>query len=146
MKTVKILIPVFLFAVTGVFSQTQNINDKSYGATDADKATIALSDIYNFSGEQALAVKQIEIVKFQNLADIASLKASDLKRFVQKRITTFNLADSEIRDVLDDSQRVLFNKNTAAKAQKMNVTIASWQKQKLSETVINQKLAAIEEW
>lgn len=146
MKTVKILIPVFLFAVTGVFSQTQNINNKSYGTADADKATIALSDIYNFSGEQALAVKQIEIAKFQNLADIASLKVSDLTRFVQKRITTFNLADSEIRDVLDDRQRILFDKNTTAKAQKMNATVASWQKQKISEAVINQKLAAIEEW
>lgn len=137
----KMLLPILFFTASTIFAQTQNINVKSTGLTVAEKATIDLSKIYDFSGEQALAVKQIEIAKFKNLADIEALKAGDVKLFIQKHAATIDIADSEIRDVLDDRQRILFNKNTTEKARKLNATIASWQKQKLSDTVINQKLA-----
>ncbi len=137
----KMLLPILFFTASTIFAQTQNINVKSTGLTVAEKATIDLSKIYDFSGEQALAVKQIEIAKFKNLADIEALKAGDVKLFIQKHAATIDIADSEIRDVLDDRQRILFDKNTTEKARNLNATIASWQKQKLSDTVINQKLA-----
>ena len=141
--SIKILIPILLFVSSVVCAQTQNLNIKSSGLTEAEKATITLSNIYDFTGEQALAVKQIEIAKFQNLADIEALKTSDLKLFVQKRAATVGIAENEIRDVLDARQRTLFDKNTVAKAQRLNATIASWQKQKFSDAVINEKIAAI---
>ena len=142
MPQLKIFIPICLFFVaTMLHAQTQNIHIKS-GLTDAEKATVALSAVYDFSGEQALAVKQIETAKFKNLADVASLKTTNITDFNQKRAAIAGIADSEIRDVLDARQRILFDKNAAAKLQKINVMIAAWQKQKISETGINEKLAA----
>ncbi len=138
---IKFLFSIFIFTTGSIFAQVQVISVKSSGLTHAEKATITLSNIYSFSGDQALAVKQIEIAKFKNLEDIEPLKATDVKFFIQKCVATIDIADNEIRDVLNDSQRVLFDKNTAEKTNKRAVAIAAWQKQKLSETVINQKLA-----
>ena len=139
----KIFISVLIFASQTVYAQTQNIDFKSTDLTNAEKATITLSNLYGFSGEQALAVKQIEIAKFKNLADIEVFKTTNVKLFIQKRFTAVSMSEDEIREVLDEHQRVLFDKNTTAHTQKLNATIASWQKQKLSESGINQKLAAI---
>ena len=140
---IKFLFSILIFTVCNLFGQVQVISVKSSGLTNAENATIILSNVYNFSGEQALAVKQIEIAKFKNLEDIESLKATDVKLFIQKRAATIDIADNEIRDVLTDSQRILFDKNTTEKTNKRAVTVAAWQKQKLSETVINQKLAEL---
>ena len=141
--TIKIFIPILIFVSHTVFAQTQSTDFKSVDLTNAEKATISLSNLYGFSGEQALSVKQIEIAKFKNLSDIEVLKTTDIKLFIQKRLTAAVMADDEIREVLDEHQRILFDKKTVEKTQKLNVTIASWQKQKISESVINQKLAAL---
>ena len=141
--TIKIFIPILIFVTNTVFAQTQSKDFKSVDLTNAEKATISLSNLYGFSGEQALSVKQIEIAKFKNLSDIEVLKTTDIKLFIQKRLTAAVMADDEIREVLDEHQRILFDKKTVEKTQKLNVTIASWQKQKISESVINQKLAAL---
>ena len=141
--TIKIFIPILIFVTNTVFAQTQSKDFKSVDLTNAEKATISLSNLYGFSGEQALSVKQIEIAKFKNLSDIEVLKTTDIKLFIQKRLTAAGMAEDEIREVLDEHQRILFDKKTVEKTQKLNVTIASWQKQKISESVINQKLAAL---
>ena len=139
----KILFIACLIFVAHVgFSQTKTEVNRSVSA--AEKATNALGERLNFSPEQALAVKQIELNKFADWASIENLKTTDLNKFVQKRFTIAEIANDAIIALLEPKQLKVFIEN-ANRAQLVRDKItATMQKSGSKEAEILQKLAEIE--
>ncbi len=132
----------FLYLTLSGFSQTKTELNRSISA--AEKITIALGETLNFSPEQALAVKQIELNKFADWASIENLKTTDLNKFVQKRFTIAEIANNAIITLLEPKQLKVFVENTNRTQLERERITATMQKSGAKDAEILQKLANIE--
>lgn len=112
--------------------------------TTAQKTTIELSKVYNFTAEQALAVKKIQENKYQALAKIEKIKAADMKKYIAKRLSAFETADNDLMSLLDDSQLAVFKKQQLVKSDKYEAIVVSMKKQGYAQAEIDKKLAETE--
>ncbi len=132
----------FLYLTLSGFSQTKTEMNRHISV--AEKATISLGETLNFSPEQALAVKQIELNKFADWASIESLKTTDLNKFVQKRFTIAEIANNAIISLLESKQLKVFVENTNRTQLERERITATMQKSGAKDAEILQKLANIE--
>ena len=112
--------------------------------TTAQKTTIELSKVYNFTAEQALAVKKIQENKYQALAKIEKIKAADMKIYIAKRLSAFETADNDLMSLLDESQLAIFKKQQLVKSDKYEAIVVSMKKQGYAQAEIDKKLAETE--
>ncbi len=132
-----------LFFTGIVFSQTaaELVNKP---LTSAQKTTIELSKVYNFTAEQALSVQKIEENKYQALAKIEKIRATDMKKYIAKRLSAFETADNDLMSLLDDSQLEAFKKQQLVKSDKYEAIVVSMKKQGYAQADIDKKLAETE--
>ena len=137
-KAFIIIITVF----TSLFSFGQNLADKANKPlTAAQTATIQLVKTYNLSAEQAVAVKQIQDSKFKALSQLESMKAKDVKKYIAKRLSTFETADNALMVLLDAQQLTVFKQQQIEKSNKYDEILGGMKKQGISEADIEKKLA-----
>ena len=137
-KAFIIIITVF----TSLFSFGQNLADKANKPlTAAQTATIQLVKTYNLSAEQAVAVKQIQDSKFKALSQLESMKAKDVKKYIAKRLSTFETADNALMVLLDAQQLTVFKQQQIEKSNKYDEIVGGMKKQGISEADIEKKLA-----
>ena len=112
--------------------------------TSAQKTTIELSKVYNFTPEQALAVQKIQESKYQALVKIEKIKAADMKKYIAKRLSAFETADNDLMSLLDESQLEVFKKQEVVKSDKYEAIVVSMKKQGYAQAEIDKKLAETE--
>lgn len=112
--------------------------------TTAQKTTIELSKVYNFTPEQALAVQKIQESKYQALVKIEKIKAADMKKYIAKRLSAFETADNDLMSLLDESQLEVFKKQEVVKSDKYEAIVVSMKKQGYAQAEIDKKLAETE--
>ena len=112
--------------------------------TTAQKTTIELSKVYNFTPEQALAVQKIQESKYQALVKIEKIKAADMKKYIAKRLSAFETADNDLMSLLDESQLEIFKKQEVVKSDKYEAIVVSMKKQGYAQAEIDKKLAETE--
>lgn len=112
--------------------------------TSAQKTTIELSKVYNFTPEQALAVQKIQESKYQALVKIEKIKAADMKKYIAKRLSAFETADNDLMSLLDESQLEIFKKQEVVKSDKYEAIVVSMKKQGYAQAEIDKKLAETE--
>ena len=112
--------------------------------TTAQKTTIELSKVYNFTPEQALSVQKIQENKFQALAKIEKIKAVDMKKYIAKRLSAFETADNDLMSLLDESQLAVFKKQQLVKSDRYETIVVSMKKQGYAQAEIDKKLAETE--
>ena len=132
----------FLYLALSGFSQTKTALNGRISA--AEKTTVALSETLNFSPEQALEVKQIQLNKFADWGSIESLKATDLNKFVQKRFTIAEIANNAIIALLEPKQLKVFAELINREQFERDKIMANMQKGGANDSEILQKLANIE--
>ena len=98
----------------------------------------------NLTAEQATQVKHIQDAKFEALAKLENLKATDLKKYIAKRLSTFETADNDLMVLLDERQITIFKQQQVEKSNKYDAIVGGMKKQGISEAEINKKLAETE--
>lgn len=134
---------IALFLATMVYSQkaAEPLN-KSLSA--AEKKTVELSNIYQFTPEQAMAVKKIQENKYDALVKIEKLKAVDMEKFVAKRLSAFGTADNDLMVLLDAAQLEIFKKQQLMKADTYEGIVSGMKKEGFQQADIDKKLAETE--
>ena len=112
--------------------------------TTAQKTTIELSVVYNFTSEQAFAVQKIQENKYQALVKIEKIKAADMKKYIAKRLSAFETADNDLMSLLDESQLAIFKKQQMVKSDKYEAIVGGMKKQGYAQAEIDKKLAETE--
>ena len=142
MKRLMFILSTLLF--TGIAIGQNNAESVNKPLTTAQKTTIELSKVYNFTVEQALAVKKIQENKYQALVKIEKIKASDMKKYVAKRLSAFETADNDLMSLLDESQLEVFKKQQLVKSDKYEAIVGGMKKQGFAQAEIDKKLAETE--
>ena len=142
MKRFFFILSALLF--TGIAIGQNSAESVNKPLTTAQTTTIELSKVYNFTAEQALAVKKIQENKYQALAKIEKIKAADLKKYIAKRLSAFETADNDLMFLLDDSQLAVFKKQQLVKSDKYETIVVSMKKQGYAQAEIDKKLAETE--
>ena len=142
MKRFFFILSALLF--TGIAIGQNSAESVNKPLTTAQTTTIELSKVYNFTAEQALAVKKIQENKYQALAKIEKIKAADLKKYIAKRLSAFETADNDLMSLLDDSQLAIFKKQQLVKSDKYESIVVSMKKQGYAQAEIDKKLAETE--
>ena len=140
----KILVIIAALSIS-VFSFGQNqaaLANKPL--TASQKAATELSRLYNLNAEQAVEVKKIQDSKFGALAKLEDLKAKDLKKYIAKRLSTFETADNALMSLLDERQLTIFKQQQIEKSDKYDTIVGGMKKQGVSQTDIDKKLAETE--
>ncbi len=140
-RLIFILSALFLSGFAISQNTAQSVNKP---LTTAQKTTIELSKVYNFTAEQALAVQKIQENKYQALAKIEKTKATDMKKYVAKRLSAFETADNDLMSLLDESQLDVFKKQQLIKSDKYESIVVSMKKQGYAQAEIDKKLAETE--
>ena len=123
----------------------QNLSEAaSKNLSNAQKATLELTKTYNLSNQQIAEVKRIEEAKFTALTKLETLKSKDFKKYIAKRISTFETADNSLMAILDEPQLQIFKKMQIAKSAKYEDIVAGMKKQGYSQSDIDKKLAETE--
>ncbi|MBL7817365.1 MAG: hypothetical protein JNL70_20330 [Saprospiraceae bacterium] len=110
----------------------------------AQKATIEWVKLYDLSSDQALEALSIQKAKFQNLADIESLKTQNPELYVQKRLSSFEIANTEFKNLLDERQLTIFKQKEIERQSKYETIVSAMKKTGYSEEAIRQKLMETE--
>ena len=140
-KTFLIFSTLFL----ATFAVAQNGFDSANKSSNSvEKATIDWSHTYNLTAEQTKAAFKIQENKYQNLLKIESLKTSDLKKYVAKRLSTFTVAENDLMVLLDDNQLKTFKQQQVEKSRKYDSFVSKMKKQGLNEAEMNQKMVDLE--
>ncbi len=144
-KTFLTLVPL-LFAVV-VFGQKE-VSEMAKNANPelsmAQKATIEWVKTYDLDSDQAKEVLAIQKTKYQNLADIEPLKTKDPDKYVQKRLSSFEIANTEFRNLLDERQLKIFKQKEAERTAKYDNIVSAMKKTGYSDEDIRQKLMVTE--
>ncbi len=140
-RLILILSAFFLCGIAISQNSTESVNKP---LTTAQKTTIELSKVYNFTPEQALSVQKIQENKYQALAKIEKIKAADMKKYIAKRLSAFETADNDLMSLLDDSQLAVFKKQQLVKSDKYEAIVVSMKKQGYAQAEIDKKLAETE--
>lgn len=138
---VGLLFTIMVFAQKETPDMVKNANP---GLSLAQKATIEWVKLYDLSSEQAQAALAIQKSKFQNLADIESLKTQNQDLYVQKRLSSFEIANTEFMSLLDDRQLKIFKQKEIERTAKYESIVSTMKKTGYSEEAIQQKLMETE--
>ncbi len=135
----------FLIIVTlssSLFSFGQNLAENANKPlTAAQKATTELVKTYHLSAEQAEEVKHIQDSKYEALTKLESVKSKDVKKYIAKRLSTFETADNALMALLDEQQLAIFKQQQIEKSNKYDEIVGGMKKQGISEAEIEKKLA-----
>jgi hypothetical protein len=142
----KIIISITaLFLATFSFSQTQSLSDKTNKPMSAaQRATTELVKIYSLSAEQAREVVKIQASKYEALGKLESMKATDMPKYIAKRLSTFETADNGLMALLDESQLKVFKQQQAEKTTRFDTLVMGMKKQGIKQEDIDKKLADME--
>jgi hypothetical protein len=133
---------IVLILFVSLLSFAQGLVEKtSKYLTLAQKATTELEKIYNLSVEQAAEVLKIQNSKFEALSKFETIKTKDIKKYIAKRLSTFETADNDLRLLLDTQQMVVFKQQQVEKSYKYDTLVGGMKKQGISEADIEKKLA-----
>lgn len=136
----------FLFAVL-VFAQKETpdmVKNANPSLSLAQKATIEWVKLYDLSSDQAREALAIQKAKYQNLADIESLKTQSQELYVQKRLSSFEIANTEFMALLDERQMKIFKQKEIERTAKYESIVSTMKKTGYSEEAIRQKLMETE--
>lgn len=140
-KTFLIIATLFIALLSHAQSTALQANKPM---TAAQKTATELSRLYNLTAEQATQVKHIQDAKFEALAKLENLKATDLKKYIAKRLSTFETADNDLMVLLEERQITIFKQQQVEKSNKYDAIVGGMKKQGISEAEINKKLAETE--
>jgi hypothetical protein len=133
---------IVLILFVSLLSFAQGLVEKtSKSLTLAQKATTELEKIYNLSVEQAAEVLKIQNSKFEALSKLGGIKTKDIKKYIAKRVSTFETADNALMILLDTQQMVVFKQQQVEKSYKYDTLVGGMKKQGISEADIEKKLA-----
>jgi 5'(3')-deoxyribonucleotidase len=133
---------IVLILFVSLVSFAQGFAEKvSKPLTLAQKATTELEKTYNLSVEQAVEVIKIQNSKFEALLKLESIKTKDIKKYIAKRLSTFETADNALMMLLDTQQMVIFKQQQIEKSYKYDMLVGGMKKQGISEADIEKKLA-----
>jgi hypothetical protein len=136
-----LLFTVLVFAQKETADMAKNANPSM---SLAQKATMQWVKQYDLTSEQALKALAIQKTKYENLAGIEPLKAQKPDIYIQKRLSSFEIANSEFKDLLDDRQMKIFKLQDLERAAKYDSIVATMKKTGYSEEAIRQKLMETE--
>ena len=134
---VSLLFTVMVFAQKEVPDMVKNANPD---LSRAQKATIEWVKLYDLASDQAREAFSIQKAKYQNLADIEPLKTQNPDLYVQKRLSSFEIANTEFRNLLDERQLKIFKQKEAERTAKYENIVSAMKKTGYSEDDIRQKL------
>ncbi len=138
---VSLLFTVMVFAQKEVSEMAKNANPE---LSMAQKATIEWVKLYDLDSDQAKEVLAIQKTKYQNLADIEPLKTQDPDKYVQKRLSSFEIANTEFMGLLDERQLKIFKLKEAERTAKYENIVSAMKKTGYSDEDIRQKLMVTE--
>jgi hypothetical protein len=125
-------------------SFAQGINKMPQSISQAQKMTSELAKTYNLSPSQIGEVKKIQEAKYEALVKLDPLKTKDMKKYVAKRLSTFETADNSLMVLLDTPQMTVFKKQQIEKSNRYDDIVGGMKKQGVSMTEIEKKLAETE--
>ncbi len=134
---VSLLLTVIVFAQKEVPDMVKNANP---ALSLAQKATIEWVKLYDLASDQAREALSIQKAKYQNLADIEPLKAQNPDLYVQKRLSSFEIAHTEFRNLLDARQLRIFKQKEAERTAQYENIVTTMKKTGYSDDDIRQKL------
>ena len=138
---VPLLFAVVVFAQKEVAEMAKNANPE---LSTAQKATIELVKLYDLDSDQAKESLAIQKTKYQNLSDIEPLKTHDPDKYVQKRLSSFEIANTDFRNLLDERQLKIFKQKDAERTAKYQNIVSVMKKTGYSDEDIRQKLMVTE--
>ena len=136
-----LLFTVLVFAQKEVPDMVKNANPE---LSLAQKATIEWVKFYDLASDQAREALSIQKSKYQNLADIEPLKTQNPDLYVQKRLSSFDIANSEFRSLLDERQLKIFKQKEMERTAKYENIVSVMKKTGYSDEDIRQKLMVTE--
>ena len=138
---VSLLFTVMVFAQKEVPDMVKNANTE---LSLAQKATIEWVKLYDLASDQAREALAIQKSKYQNLIDIEPLKTQNPDLYVQKRLSSFEIANSEFRSLLDERQLKIFKQKELERTAKYENIVSVMKKTGYSDEDIRQKLMVTE--
>lgn len=112
--------------------------------TPAQRDAIELVEYYGLHGDQVQKVKDIQILKYQNLAQIEPLRKTDLKLYIAKRQTTYDMAEMTMLQVLEDGHLEKYKAREQARLFKRQNHTDILRKQGLNDDEIERSYANFE--
>ncbi len=134
---VSLLFTVMVFAQKEVSEMAKNANTE---LSVSQKATIEWVKLYDLDSDQAKDALAIQKTKYQNLADIEPLKTQNPDLYVQKRLSSFEIANTEFMGLLDARQMKIFKQKEAERTAKYENIVSAMKKTGYSDEDIRQKL------
>ena len=138
---VPLLFAVVVFGQKEVAEMAKNANPE---LSIAQKATIEWVKLYDLDSDQAKEALAIQKTKYQNLADIEPLKAQEPDKYVLKRLSSFEIANTDFRNLLDERQLKIFKQKDAERTAKYQNIVSVLKKTGYSDEDIRQKLMVTE--
>ena len=138
---VSLLFTVLVFAQKEVSDMAKSANPE---LSLAQKATMEWVKLYDLASDQAREALSIQKSKYQNLADIEPLKTQNPDLYVQKRLSSFDIANSEFRSLLDERQLKIFKQKETERIAKYENIVSVMKKTGYSDEDIRQKLMVTE--
>lgn len=126
-------------------TEAQRLNAQANPAlSPAQRDAIELVEYYGLHGDQVQKVKDIQILKYQNLAQIESLRKTDLKLYIAKRQTTYDMAEVTMLQVLEDAHLEKYKARELARLFKRQNHTDILRKQGLNDDEIERSYADFE--
>jgi hypothetical protein len=135
---------LFFILFLALSSFAQSIDKTPQSLALAQKMTSELAKTYNLSTAQTGEVKKIQEVKYEALVKLEPLKTKDMKKYIAKRLSTFETADNSLMVLLDAPQMVIFKKQQIDKSNKYDEIVGGMKKQGIALSEIEKKLAETE--
>jgi hypothetical protein len=110
----------------------------------AQKMTTELATTYNLSSAQTGEVKKIQEAKYEALVKLELLKMKDMKKYIAKRLSTFETADNSLMVLLDASQMSIFKKQQIEKSNRYDEIVGGMKKKGIPLSELEKKLAETE--
>ncbi len=136
-----LLFTVLVFAQKETSDMAQSANQ---GLSIAQKAAIEWVKLYDLDAEQARAALTIQQAKYKNLAGIESLKTQKPDLYLQKRLSSFEIANNEFQGLLDTRQLKIFKQQEIERTIKYENIVSTMKKTGYSDAAIQEKLIATE--
>jgi hypothetical protein len=135
---------LFFILFMALASFAQGVNKMPQSVSQAQKMTSELAKTYNLSPSQIGEVKKVQEAKYEALVKLESIKTKDMKKYIAKRLSTFETADNSLMVLLDAPQIAVFKKQQIEKSNRYDEIVGGMKKQGVSMTAIEKKLAETE--
>lgn len=109
------------------------------------KATDEMIKVYNLDEQQAVTALEIQERRYRNLAEIASLKNTDIDLYQHKYKAIQQSTDASLRRMLNEEQMVIYNRRKLDIRNKRAEKTAELKEQGLSMEEIEDALLELEE-